>query len=162
MKHCTHKECLKWKPLSDFYKNKHYADGYFCWCKECKKRVARETKCGQKWVEANREQSNSIKAKYVTDNPEKVRESKRKYDKANPGKILAKTRKHKAEKIQATPEWLTKEQIKEMELFYINRLKGYHVDHIVPLKGKNVRGLHVPWNLQYLEASVNQKKSNKY
>lgn len=68
---------------------------------------------------------------------------------------------------QATPKWLTPEQKQEIVAIYEHMRdcravtgEDYHVDHIVPLKGKNVCGLHVPWNLQVLPACVNLSKSN--
>ncbi len=61
----------------------------------------------------------------------------------------------------ATPKWLTEEQIKIMKDFYKNRPHGYVVDHIMPIRGTNITGLHVPWNLQYLTQEENSLKSNK-
>ena len=70
---------------------------------------------------------------------------------------------------QATPKWLTKEQQDQIVAIYdhmrdcrIVTGEDYHVDHIVPLKGENVCGLHVHWNLQILPADVNISKSNRY
>jgi hypothetical protein len=71
----------------------------------------------------------------------------------------ANTAKYKAKKLQAMPQWADLEVIKE---FYENCPKGHHVDHIIPLNGTNVCGLHVIENLQYLPAKENLKKSNKY
>jgi len=69
---------------------------------------------------------------------------------------------------QATPKWLTKEHKQQIvdtyELMRDCRAvtgEDYHVDHIVPLRGENICGLHVPWNLQVLPAYVNISKANK-
>jgi hypothetical protein len=59
---------------------------------------------------------------------------------------------------QATPSWVNMEEIYKI---YLNRPEGYHVDHIIPINGKDVSGLHVPWNLQYLPKAENLSKSNK-
>jgi len=71
-------------------------------------------------------------------------------------------------KLNATPKWLTEEHIDEIKQFYIDaeylthltKVK-FHVDHIMPLKGETLCGLHVPWNLQLLPANENCSKSNK-
>jgi hypothetical protein len=60
---------------------------------------------------------------------------------------------------QATPKWADLEEIKE---FYMKRPAGHHVDHIIPINGDNVSGLHVINNLQYLTEAENLKKNNKF
>jgi hypothetical protein len=69
---------------------------------------------------------------------------------------------------QATPKWLTAEDKLEIRLKYrlaieMTRRTGvrYAVDHIVPLLGEAVSGLHVPWNLEVITQEENLKKSNR-
>lgn len=57
------------------------------------------------------------------------------------------------------PKWADRAKIREI---YVNRPDGYHVDHIIPLRGKLVSGLHVESNLQYLPIAENMKKHNTY
>ena len=68
---------------------------------------------------------------------------------------------------KATPPWLTEahkfaiQKIYELrDLLFKETGIEHHVDHIVPLKGKNVCGLHVPWNLQVIPATENLQKGN--
>lgn len=57
---------------------------------------------------------------------------------------------------------LAKAYAREISRIYANCPTGCHVDHIVPLRGAGVSGLHVPWNLQYLPAIENLKKGNQW
>ena len=71
----------------------------------------------------------------------------------------ARQSKYRASKIDRTPSWASLDKIKEI---YNNCPKGYHVDHIVPLQGELVSGLHVENNLQYLTMSDNCSKNNSF
>ena len=90
------------------------------------------------------------------------------YSKNNRAIMNAIAAKRRARKLEATPSWLSNQNFEAIKEFYkeAKRLEDlfgglYHVDHIVPLQGKSVCGLHVPWNLQVLTASENYSKSNK-
>jgi hypothetical protein len=89
-------------------------------------------------------------------------------DKLNPEQARARTSLRRKRNQQSTPVWLSKKQKKEIKDFYLRAIEltkstgvQHHVDHILPLAGKTLCGLHVPWNLQILTASENSKKSNK-
>lgn len=85
--------------------------------------------------------------------------------------LAARNIKRLADKNHRTPKWLTREHKNEINYWYklardlawLNQdCSIFHVDHIVPLRGKYVSGLHVPWNLQLLHFSENLKKGNKF
>lgn len=88
----------------------------------------------------------------------------KKYKASDLGKARhrAKEAKRRSALLKRLPKWVSSEELRLIKLFYADCPKGYHVDHIVPLRGKNVSGLHVLNNLQYLPASENCKKSNKF
>lgn len=116
-------------------------------------------------------------------NPEKVREKARKHyyvhreyelarqkewRMANKGVINAHTGKRKAARLQRTPKWLTDFDRLKMECYYsiaamLTRVNNepWHVDHVLPLRGKTVSGLHVPANLQVLRGIENMRKGNR-
>jgi 5-methylcytosine-specific restriction endonuclease McrA len=56
---------------------------------------------------------------------------------------------------------IAKAYAKEVKEIYHNCPDGHEVDHIIPLRGNGVNGLHVPWNLQYLPALQNRSKGNR-
>ena len=106
-------------------------------------------------------------AQYRADNPEKFRQSCLNSNQKRKPKKAAAEMARQAAKLNATPSWLTKDDWGKIEAVYIaarqtSLLAGFncHVDHIVPLRGKDVCGLHVPWNLRVVSQSYNSKKQN--
>ena len=80
----------------------------------------------------------------------------------NNGKVACYTARRRSRKLCATPLWLTDENILEIDSIYAEAAKcGMDVDHIIPIQGKLVCGLHVPWNLQLLKPNENKAKSNR-
>ena len=116
------------------------------------------------YYEANLDKAKACRKAYREANPDKVKA----YRKAISDKRNAANGKRRAKKFHATPSWLTNQDLEHIKFFYslakdMESLTGtkYHVDHIVPLQGRNVSGLHVPWNLQVITATNNLSKSNK-
>jgi hypothetical protein len=70
-------------------------------------------------------------------------------------------------RLQATPKWVDFDKIEAIynECRAKNkkaRRKLYQVDHVIPLRGKTVCGLHVHNNLQIITKKANREKSNKF
>ncbi|CAB4125647.1 HNHc domain containing protein [uncultured Caudovirales phage] len=166
MKICV--KCKINKSLIEFNKETKQKDGLRLQCKICRKTYHEARKNEFKMLyQINKEQIKAYKKIYNRNNKIKISTRISIYAKNNRGKINAKIAKYRISKTQATPLWLTLFQLKQIESIYrlastlqrLNNIK-YHVDHIVPLQGKTVSGLHVPWNLQILTAQNNISKSN--
>lgn len=121
------------------------------------------------WALANPEKNAIAKTKWREENRELHNALNREWNYNNKDKKAALQAKRKAAQLQRTPPWLSKDDLKTIAAFYevANKLTQatgeiWHVDHVLPLQGKKVSGLHVPQNLRVIRASVNIKKSNKY
>ena len=165
MKKCSH--CKETKSLFDFHKNKLNKDGLSYQCKQCRK-----AGCAayiQKLTPEQKAYRNTFSARYKKENAEKVKVYAEHYRKTNKAKRAFLERKRQVSKKNRTPSWLTSFDLLKMECLYQvaamrTRESGFmwHVDHVVPLQGKTVSGLHVPWNLQVIPANENLRKYNKY
>jgi hypothetical protein len=80
----------------------------------------------------------------------------------NPERAKANKARHRAAKLRATPAWANRDEITAIYKTSIALGPGFHVDHIVPLQGKTVCGLHCEANLQIIPSSVNISKHNRH
>jgi hypothetical protein len=136
------------------------------------------------WRAANPEKRSAQNQRYAEKHPDKVSAKTIRWKRANPeraaevsratraknsDRIVANKAKYRASKINRTPAWLTEQDMVVIRCFYsvarmYNRVSNekWHVDHVVPLNGKIVSGLHVPGNLCVVPAKENHLKNNKY
>lgn len=146
--------------------------------KENQKRLAREwylrnrelAKARAKaWVEANLEKRSII----LKTNRDKHKESRSAYNREwfakNPQKRAAYEGKRRAMLLQRTPKWLDNDDLWLIEEVYdLAQLRSeafgfeWHVDHVIPLQGKRVSGLHDISNLQVITGSENCKKHTRF
>ena len=127
------------------------------------------------WHEANRERATEIKRAsekrvgYRPKKPEVVKAAVARWRKKYPERAQAYVTARRARKIQRTPPWFGElDELVAREAHHLTRLRGaatgfsWHVDHVVPLSGACVSGLHVWNNLTVIPAKVNRRKSNQF
>jgi hypothetical protein len=114
----------------------------------------------------NREQKIANLKAWVKANPEKHKAAVNAWLEKNPGYKTAAAAKIRAKIIDRTPSWAEWRAIWRIygAAKQLTKTTGipHEVDHIVPLNGKNVSGLHVHYNLQVLPADVNRRKRNHH
>ena len=177
-KHC--KKCSNDLPIESFNKDGSKRDGLRTTCSTCdaaqraaNKEQRAETK--KAWHQRNKgslklrprkKNTREYNAAYYLANKDAIKRRSGEWRKENPAVALAKTRKYQASKLQRTPQWADMSAITDfyVEAKRLEELTGiqFHVDHIVPLQGELVSGLHVPANLQLLPAHENLSKSNGF
>jgi hypothetical protein len=176
MKNCN--SCDQNLDLSCFHKKKGAKDGHTNSCKSCdykkvkkwrlnnpEKTKALGRKHNKKRYDNNPDEIKAANIKFALNNPESFKAIRKRannrYDRRNQPIRNYHENIRRTKKLNATPKWLSDNQLNEIKDIYINCPKGHHVDHIIPLQGKTVCGLHVPWNLQILTAEENIKKGNR-
>ena len=171
--------CLITKNSSEFHRYITSGAGFRPECKVCLNKIRCKARYDQnsqeyidrmtKWKKANPEKNAASNAKSHEKNRQEINARKRLRDKNNRAKKNAEWANWNASKLKRMPKWLSKGDLIEISWAYEiakSRSKEtsikYDVDHIVPLHGRNVSGLHVPWNLQILTHQDNMVKGRKF
>ena len=174
----THKSCPKCqqsKPLAMFSPDKRTRTGVQSKCKPCQAQVAAQYRKDKPDLYNAAIKKNYIvnydnillsQMRYRAKNKDKVAEWKRTDRLNNRSRIAANNAYRRAATIQRTVAWANIDAIKSIydEAQQISMLVGewYHVDHIIPLIGKNVSGFHIESNLQIIPAIENLRKGVNY
>jgi hypothetical protein len=129
----------------------------------------RNPNAAKEYRERTKDRAAETRLEWQRANPEKVNEFCKQWRDKYPEKNLAKAIRYRASRDNRTVSWdkeLTDLVVQEAshKCFLMQKLTGYawHVDHVIPLNGKTVSGLHVWNNLSVIPASQNMSKGNRY
>lgn len=129
--------------------------------------VAKKQATDRVYRKANKEKCAAVIASWSLRNPEKVKLYAQKTKKKHKGKRNAECVSRRLSKVQRTPAWADRSAIQnyyDVCAFFndVNGFIKYHVDHVIPLNGDLVSGLHVHNNLQVIPWQDNVSKGNRY
>lgn len=120
----------------------------------------------RRYYAANADAVNAQKRGYYVRKLPELRIASKIWREANRHVLRHLTAKRKKRIKKATPLWADMLKIEEvyLEAERLSQVTGilHHVDHIIPVQGENVCGLHVHTNLQPLPWRENLSKKNKF
>jgi hypothetical protein len=123
----------------------------------------------KQYAKANPEIGYTSSKRYRDRHPEKVAQLQKEYRAKNPHVFVGHAIKRALAKKQRVPSWLTDfDHIHIKCLYQLAAMRSkesgqsWQVDHVVPLQGKRVSGLHVPSNLRVITAAENRRKKNAF
>lgn len=177
-------KCKQEKHHSLFYANKRMNDGLNSFCIECHKAYNRAKKAQNRanpefraaelaykkqYRERTVQQRSEYMAKWREANKERVSQYGVQYRHERKEWYNYLCQKRKIDLMNRTPAWLTEDDLWMIaEAYELAGLRAvviggeWHVDHIIPLRGRRVSGLHVPTNLRVIPRAENQRKTNKF
>ena len=177
-------DCKEEKDVSQFYANSRMKSGYNTCCIPCHKAYQKEYKARLRatsefkaaelaYKKAYRERTVAQRAEYMDQwrekNKQHISQYGKQYRRENKERYNFLCQKRKIDLLNRTPKWLTPDDLWMIEEAYElsglrSKITGveHHVDHIIPLRGKYVSGLHVPLNLRVVPWFENQRKTNKF
>lgn len=178
------------EPCRNGHLSYRYLSNGACWaCQDARRRQYRASEKGARTEAASRkaaydrnpEKYREASRKRFSNNPGLAAEQSRMWRERNPDAVKAYSARYvreqsalkarlaadyTARKLRATPAWADPEAIlevyREAERLTAETGIAHEVDHVVPLRGKQVCGLHVAENLRAIPKAENRKKYNTF
>lgn len=168
-------QCRLSLSLDLFHKNIRRKDGYHEYCKDCRKeqynrrdKTSAIKRSARRYKEKRKECLDGMREYYLKRLEEKKLYGRKHYEQ-NKYKYVSNAMERKAQIKRATPKWFDSDhRFVYREAHLLAKLREqttnikWEVDHIVPLRGKNVCGLHLMENFAVIPKVLNNYKRAKF